>query len=181
MVSEDVEKNCPSCKKRDFTSFSKCRYCGTRYDAKIDSNQGMGIDQRFLLIVSAAVLIVGLGFYINNSLKEAKAKRLASIVSQIRAVHRPRIVELYADWCGPCKMYGPIVEQCRAKYIGQVDFQRFNVDEPNSRPIVMAIGETRIPTTCMFDSQGNQVDQVVGGLSAETLDEYVQKLLKASR
>jgi thioredoxin 1 len=175
---EDVAKVCPSCKRRDITSFSKCRYCGTKYDAKVIEKRGPSIDERFMIAVCIAALLIGIFIWGNASIKEAKAKRLAPIITQIRAAHRPRVIEFYADWCGPCRSYGPVVESCRAKYAGQVDFQRLNVDDPNSRSTAQAFGVSGIPMTCMFDSQGNEVAEVVGGLSPEALDEYMHKLLE---
>jgi thioredoxin 1 len=127
-----------------------------------------------------AALAVGGYFVINANVKEVKSKRLASIVADVRSSHRPRVIEFYADWCGPCRSYGPIIEECRAKYAGRVDFQRLNVDDPNSQSMARAVGVSAIPMTCMFDSQGNEVAEVVGGISAEELDDYMHKLLAAN-
>lgn len=177
MPSDDVAKVCPKCKKRDITSFSKCRYCDTKYDAKIVEQGGLSVDQQFVVGVCLIALLVGAGIWINNTLKEAKAKRLSAITTQIRAAHRPRVLEFYADWCGPCRAYGPVIEACRAKYAGQIDFQRLNTDDPNSTALKQALNCSGIPMTCMFDSQGNEVAEVVGGVDPERLDDYMHKLL----
>ncbi len=180
MPTEDTAKVCPSCKKRDITSFSKCRYCGTRYDAKVAESAAPNIDQRFIAIICVVVLLIGAGFWVKNSLKEARDKGLASIITEVRAAKRPRVVELYADWCGPCRGYGPVIEACRAKYSGRIDFQRLNTDTPYGQQMVRALNCHGIPMTCMFDSQGNEVDEVVGGMGTEQLDEYMHKLLKSN-
>jgi thiol-disulfide isomerase/thioredoxin len=179
MSSEDIVHVCPSCKKQDITSFHSCRYCGTRYDARIDDKQGSRIDQKFLIYTCIAVLSIGILIWAKNAMKEARNKQLSPIITQVRAAHKPRVLEFYADWCGPCRSYGPVIEACRAKYAGQIDFQRFNVDDASSRPTAQACGVSAIPKTCMFDSEGNEIAEAVGGLSPEALDDYMQKLLRS--
>ncbi len=176
MSTEDISKMCPNCKRKDVTSFSKCKFCGTRYDAKIAA-EPRSIDMKIVGVICAALAAFGIFNYSNSTLKEAKTKRLAFITKAVRAANRPRVMEFYADWCGPCHTYGPVIEACHSKYQSQVDFQRFNVEDPASKEAAMAIGVRAIPRTCMFDRHGNEVVDVTGGLSAEELEQRMHELL----
>ena len=64
-----------------------------------------------------------------------------------------------------------------AKYAGRVDFQRYNIDDPGGRSMGKLIGVSAIPRTCFFDKEGNQVDDLVGGVPQEILDSHIQNLL----
>lgn len=85
----------------------------------------------------------------------------------------PVLVDFYADWCGPCKMMAPIIENIAAEYDGIVKVGKLNVDEsPNtsSKYRVMSI------PTLLFIKNGEVVDNIVGAVSksqvTEKLDQY---------
>jgi thioredoxin 1 len=85
----------------------------------------------------------------------------------------PVLVDFYADWCGPCKMMAPIIENIAAEYDGKVKVGKLNVDEsPNtsSKYRVMSI------PTLLFIKNGEVVDNIVGAVSksqvTEKLDQY---------
>jgi thioredoxin 1 len=175
MSSDVITKICPKCKQKDVTSFSKCRDCGTRYDAHIEEPRGGGIDQKFLLVVLGVAGAFGFFQCSQSAIKEAKLKRMAPIAAEIKAAGRPRVLEFYADWCGPCRNYGPVVESCKAKYSGRIDVVRINVDSSN--PLSKVCNVHAIPKTCTFDRQGNEIDEVLGDISEDTLDHLMQHLL----
>lgn len=79
----------------------------------------------------------------------------------------PVLVDFYADWCGPCKMMAPLVEQMAEKYAGRMKIGKLNVDE------AMAIAERytvmNIPTFIFFD-KGEVVEKYVGGMSVSDLE-----------
>ena len=102
---------------------------------------------------------------------------MAPIVASIKAANKPRIIEFYATWCPPCKEYEPVIEACRVKYLGRVDFERLNVDDKANLEKKQALDVKAIPKTCFFDSEGNQVEQVVGGLDQDKLEIKIGKLL----
>jgi len=112
----------------------------------------------------------------NKQTENAAAHALdrKSITSEIILAKRPRVVEFYADWCGPCKAYGPIVEACTKQFAGRVDFQRVNIDVNHDLP--SAFDVTAVPTTCLLDKQGQLIDQFTGGVSAEELNKRVAQL-----
>jgi len=128
-----------------------------------------------MILSSGLILLsVGVGVFAVNGVRAEKKKALAAIGAPIKASNRPRVYEFYADWCGPCCGYGPVVEACRAKY-QNVDFVRYNVDDPQSRPLASQLGVRAIPATFIFNRSGALVNQLVGGVDQSTLDDAVQQ------
>lgn len=69
------------------------------------------------------------------------------------------LVDFYADWCGPCKMMAPVVEQIAGELDGTAIVGKLNVDD--SEEIAMKYGVMSIPTLIVF-KDGNVVDKKVG-------------------
>lgn len=82
-------------------------------------------------------------------------------------------VDFYADWCGPCKMIAPIVDQLSGEFEA-VKFTKLNVDQ--AQDIAANYGIASIPTMLLFKN-GEKVDQAVGALPKAQLQEFVQKNL----
>lgn len=85
----------------------------------------------------------------------------------------PVLVDFYADWCGPCKMMAPIIEELAENYEGTVKVGKLNVDEaPNisSKYRVMSI------PTLLFIKDGQVVDTVVGAVPKGQLTDKIDKL-----
>ena len=88
----------------------------------------------------------------------------------------PVVVDFWAEWCGPCKMIAPIVEQLADEYDGKVKFAKLDVDSnPNAS---MRFKIRGIPTLLIF-SNGSPVDTVVGAVPKATLKSRVDKALAA--
>jgi len=79
---------------------------------------------------------------------------------------RPVIVECWAEWCGPCRMVGPVLEVIAAEHAGQLDVVKLNVDE-NPRT-AQQFGIMAVPTMNLF-SGGKLVKQVIGARSRAAL------------
>lgn len=80
------------------------------------------------------------------------------------------IVDCYAEWCGPCKMLSPIIDQL-ADEIESCDFYKLNVDE--SGDIAQKYGIMSIPTLLIFE-EGKLKDTLVGFRSKEELKSIVE-------
>ena len=73
----------------------------------------------------------------------------------------PVLVDFWADWCAPCKMIAPIVEDLAEEYDGKVKFAKMDVDSNPKTP--MTFGIRGIPTLIVFNG-GSAVDQIVGAV-----------------
>lgn len=93
-----------------------------------------------------------------------------SFESEVTQAETPVLVDFYAEWCGPCKMLGPIVEEVSADYVGKVKFVKVNVD--NSPESAQKYGVRGIPTLIIF-KQGEAVETKVGALTKSQLISFI--------
>jgi thioredoxin 1 len=84
------------------------------------------------------------------------------------------VVDVWAPWCGPCRMVSPIVDRLSDKYKGKVAFGKLNSDDNSEQ--AGALGIMSIPTL-LFYKQGKLVDRIVGAYPEEVIDEHIRKLL----
>jgi putative thioredoxin len=91
-----------------------------------------------------------------------------------RSMTMPVVVDLWAEWCGPCKQLGPIIERVVAATDGQVELAKVDVDaNPN---IAQAFRVQSIPAVFAI-KDGRPVDQFTGALPEAQVAEFVAKLL----
>ncbi len=88
---------------------------------------------------------------------------------------RPAVVDFYADWCHPCRMVAPILEEFSEMFDGKVDFYKVNVDEENE---LSALFDIRSIPTLLFVSAGGDVTRHTGAMSRATLKELVMELFE---
>ena len=86
----------------------------------------------------------------------------------------PVLVDFYAEWCGPCKMMGPLVDKMAAKYEGKVKIGKLNVDE--NMEIAQKYAVASIPTFIFFEN-GQVVETSMGAMSANALEEIIKMML----
>jgi thioredoxin 1 len=87
----------------------------------------------------------------------------------------PVFVDFWAEWCGPCRMVSPVVEELASEYEGKVNFVKVNVDEANE--LASKYNVFSIPTLAII-SKGQVVSQQVGAASKESYKNMIDKALE---
>lgn len=96
----------------------------------------------------------------------------ANFEAEVLQSDKPVLVDFYADWCGPCKMMAPLVDQLAAEYEGKAVVGKLNIDDE-----VDIAGQYRvmtIPTLAVFKG-GKLVDKMIGVVSKEAVKAMLDK------
>jgi len=85
------------------------------------------------------------------------------------------LVDFYADWCGPCKMAGPVIDELAGEYKGKAVVGKVNVDE--NQELSSKYGVMSVPTVVLF-KDGKEVDRMMGFKGKEGYENLIKKALK---
>ena len=98
----------------------------------------------------------------------------SSNFQQIVSGGKPVVIDFWAEWCGPCRMIGPAIEELAKEYEDKVVICKCDVDENNA--IAAQFGVRNIPTI-VFMKGGQVVDKQIGASGKASLEEKIKKLL----
>ena len=92
------------------------------------------------------------------------------------SLQQPVLLDIWAEWCGPCKALGPVLEQLETEYAGRFLLAKVNADEQQeiTSQLSQMFGVRSIPFCVMFVG-GQPVDGFVGALPAEKIREFLDK------
>ncbi len=98
----------------------------------------------------------------------------ANFDSEVLDSKIPVVVDIWAEWCGPCRMYGPVIEEVSKDYDGKVKFVKVNADE--CERVVQKYNVTSIPTTLLV--KGGEIKGMnVGAVPREALKKWISSNL----
>ena len=94
--------------------------------------------------------------------------------TEVLKADKPALVDFWAEWCGPCKMIAPVLDDIATEYDGKVTIGKLNIDQNSATP--PKYGVRGIPTLLLF-KDGEIADTKVGALSKTQLKEFLDKNL----
>ena len=97
-----------------------------------------------------------------------------SFDTRVLGSSKPVLVDFWAEWCGPCKMIAPILDEVAGAYQGKLQIAKMNVDE--NREIPAKFGIRGIPTLMLFKN-GQLAATKVGAMSKAQLTAFIDQQL----
>ncbi len=98
----------------------------------------------------------------------------ANFDSEVSKSNVPVLVDFWAEWCGPCRLMSPILEEIAPGYQGRLKIGKLNVDENQDAPT--KFGVMNIPTMILFKN-GKEAERIVGAMSKVDLQKKLDRAL----
>jgi thioredoxin len=98
----------------------------------------------------------------------------ATFAQEVERSPLPVLVDMWAEWCGPCRMIAPAIEQLAAELAGRVRVVKLNIDENPATP--SRFGVRSIPTLLVF-KDGREADRLVGAMPKQEILRRLQAFI----
>jgi thioredoxin len=92
--------------------------------------------------------------------------------------NKPCIIDFYADWCGPCKIVSPILEELDKEYQGQIDFYKVDTDAEQELAVVFGIRSIPSILFCPVDENPRIA---IGAMPKESFEQAISDLFKMTK
>lgn len=111
-------------------------------------------------------------YTVNNNIQESKILKVESDTFEEEVLNTTQtvVIDFYATWCGPCKMYTPIVEEFAEE---NQDIKVVKIDIDESQDIAFEYNVMSIPTTIII-KDGKEVDRAVGVIGKDVLSQMIK-------
>ena len=96
----------------------------------------------------------------------------ANFEAEVKNSDKPVLLDLWAEWCGPCKMLSPIISEIADEYDGKIKVGKINVDD--EQQLAAMFGVESIPLVLLV-KDGKTVDASVGYRPKEQIKEFIEK------
>ena len=107
---------------------------------------------------------------VNNGVEEISGKQFDGFIKKGLVV-----IDFYAEWCMPCVMMAPVIEEIAEKFKGKIEFAKVNIDDNSS--LAQKFKVISIPTLIVF-KKGKEIERIVGAREEEQLEERLRSYLK---
>lgn len=98
-----------------------------------------------------------------------------ALYDELIASGKPMVIDFWAEWCGPCRAIGPIIEELAQEYGDKVAIGKCNVDEVHELSAKYSVRS--IPTVIFLKPGGELVDKIVGSAAKDAYKEKIDALL----
>jgi len=91
---------------------------------------------------------------------------------EVLGTAEPVLVDFWAEWCGPCRMVAPTLDQLAEEYDGKVRIAKLNVDQ--AQETAMQFGVSSIPTFILFKG-GEVADRMLGAMPKAAFQDFIER------
>ena len=95
--------------------------------------------------------------------------------NELVASGKPFVIDFWAEWCGPCRALGPVIEELAAEYEGKVVIGKSDVDQNND--LAIKFGVRNIPLVVFVKAGGEMQDKLVGASPKDAIKAKIDALL----